>query len=211
MGHLFARPAPGYLPESVHQLPVHRHQAGAATLPGPHRDASDAAARLRSPHSRFRASLADFISNSAILTAIRPRHALTVTPNFGPRRKKWQTWRTSLPSLDLPPSFVIISNTPSRLERASPSTSHSNEPAPGYRRIRGPLHPHLRTLRTEGSGHHVEPGFLGVGTHLCRSDGHRRGHRPGGHHSVILEFHVSSYHTDAAQQRGQAEEVNRQN
>ena len=31
------------------------------------------------------------------------------------------------------------------------------------------------------------------------------------HHSVILEFDVSSYRTDAAQQRGQAKEVNRQN
>ena len=31
------------------------------------------------------------------------------------------------------------------------------------------------------------------------------------HHSVILEFDVPGYRTDAAQQRGQAEEVNRQN
>ena len=31
------------------------------------------------------------------------------------------------------------------------------------------------------------------------------------HHSVILEFDVRSYRTDAARQRGQAEEVNRQN
>ena len=31
------------------------------------------------------------------------------------------------------------------------------------------------------------------------------------HHSVILEFDVPSYRTDVAQQRGQAEEVNRQN
>ena len=30
------------------------------------------------------------------------------------------------------------------------------------------------------------------------------------HHSVILEFAVPSYRTDAAQQRGQSEEVNRQ-
>ena len=30
------------------------------------------------------------------------------------------------------------------------------------------------------------------------------------HHSVILEFDVPSYRTDAAQQRGQAEGVNRQ-
>ena len=29
------------------------------------------------------------------------------------------------------------------------------------------------------------------------------------HHSVILEFDVPTYRTDAAQQRGQAEEVNR--
>ena len=31
------------------------------------------------------------------------------------------------------------------------------------------------------------------------------------HHSVILEFDVPSYRTDAAQQRGQSEEVHRQN
>ena len=31
------------------------------------------------------------------------------------------------------------------------------------------------------------------------------------HHSVILEFDVPSYRTDAAQKRGEAEEVNRQN
>ena len=31
------------------------------------------------------------------------------------------------------------------------------------------------------------------------------------HHSVILEFDVPSYRTDAAQQRGQPQEVNRQN
>ena len=31
------------------------------------------------------------------------------------------------------------------------------------------------------------------------------------HHSVILEFDVPSYRTDAAQQRGQAEEANRVN
>ena len=31
------------------------------------------------------------------------------------------------------------------------------------------------------------------------------------HHSVILEFDVPSYRTDATQQRGQAQEVNRQN
>ena len=30
------------------------------------------------------------------------------------------------------------------------------------------------------------------------------------HHSVILEFDVPNYRTDAAQQRGQAEEMNRQ-
>ena len=31
------------------------------------------------------------------------------------------------------------------------------------------------------------------------------------HHSVILEFSVPGFRTDVAQQRGQAEEVNRQN
>ena len=31
------------------------------------------------------------------------------------------------------------------------------------------------------------------------------------HHSVILEFYLPSYRTGAAQQRGQEQEVNRQN
>ena len=41
--------------------------------------------------------MADFISNSAILTAILPRSALTVVPNSGPGREKWQTLHQSLP------------------------------------------------------------------------------------------------------------------
>ena len=38
-------------------------------------------------------AMADFISNSAILTAIRPRDVLTAAPNSGPGREKWQTLR----------------------------------------------------------------------------------------------------------------------
>ena len=43
-------------------------------------------------------TMAEFISNSAILTAIRPRPALTVVPNSGSGRKKWQTLHRNLPS-----------------------------------------------------------------------------------------------------------------
>ena len=45
----------------------------------------------------------------------------------------------------------------------------------GRRGVRGPLHPHRRTLRAPVIGHHVKPGLLGVGTHLCQPHGHRRG------------------------------------
>ena len=38
-----------------------------------------------------------------------------------------------------------------------------------------PLHPHRRTLRAPVVGHHVKPGLLGVGAHLCQPHGHRRG------------------------------------
>ena len=44
--------------------------------------------------------MAEFISNSAILTATLPRSALTVAPNSGPGREKWQTLRQILPSLN---------------------------------------------------------------------------------------------------------------
>ena len=37
-----------------------------------------------------------------------------------------------------------------------------------------------RTLRAQIAGHHVKPGLLPVGAHLCQPHGHRRGHRPGG-------------------------------
>ena len=55
-----------------------------------------------------------------------------------------------------------------------------------------------KTHATEPANQQVEekaPGGTAVGTPL----------------SVILEFDVPSYRTNAAQQRGQAEEVNRQN
>ena len=48
-------------------------------------------------------------------------------------------------------------------------------PAPGNRRVGGPLHPDCRTLRTEVAGHHVQPGLLRVGTHLRQPHGHRGG------------------------------------
>ena len=45
----------------------------------------------------------------------------------------------------------------------------------GARGVRGPLHPHRRTLRAAVPGHHVKPGLLGVGAHLRQPHGHRRG------------------------------------
>ena len=56
-----------------------------------------------------------------------------------------------------------------------PAPGRPGLPAPGRRGVRGPLHPHRRTLRTQVVGHHVKPGLLGVGTHLCQPHGHRRG------------------------------------
>ena len=51
-----------------------------------------------------------------------------------------------------------------------------------------------------------------MGAHLCQHHGSKAAaiHRVI-HHSVILEFDLSSYRTDASYQRGQAEEVNLQN
>ena len=55
----------------------------------------------------------------------------------------------------------------------------------------------------------VKPGLLGVGAHLRQRPPPRR--LTGSCNSVILEFDVPSYRTNAEQQRGQAKEVNRQN
>ena len=57
---------------------------------------------------------------------------------------------------------------------------------------------------------------LGITSNLVYSEwerlrqphGHRRSHRPGVHRTIILEFDVPSYHTDAGQQRGQEQKVN---
>ena len=57
---------------------------------------------------------------------------------------------------------------------------------------------------------------LGITSNLVYSEwerlrqphGHRRSHRPGVHRTIILEFDVPSYHTDAAQQRGQEQKMN---
>ena len=82
---------------------------------------------------------------------------------------------------------------------------------PGGRGVRGALHPYRRALRTEVPGHNVK---------LVFSEWERIFANPMAtaaaidrvvHHSVILQFDVPSYRTNAAQQRGQAEEVNRQN
>ena len=56
-----------------------------------------------------------------------------------------------------------------------PAPRRPGLPAPGRRGIGGPLHPHRRTLRAPVVGHHVKPGLLGVGAHLCQPHGHRRG------------------------------------
>ena len=56
-----------------------------------------------------------------------------------------------------------------------PAPRRPGLPAPGRRRVRGPLHPDRRTLRTPVVGHYVKPGLLGVGTHLRQPHGHRRG------------------------------------
>ena len=56
-----------------------------------------------------------------------------------------------------------------------PAPRRPGLPAPGRRGVRGPLHPHRRTLRAQVVGHHVKPGLLRVGAHLCQPHGHRRG------------------------------------
>ena len=58
---------------------------------------------------------------------------------------------------------------------SAPAPRRLGLPAPGRRRVRGTLHLHRRTLRAQIAGHHVKPGLLGVGAHLCQPHGHRRG------------------------------------
>ena len=55
-----------------------------------------------------------------------------------------------------------------------PAPRRPGLPAPGRRGVRGPLHPDRRTLRAAVVGHHVKPGLLRVGAHLCQPHGHRR-------------------------------------
>ena len=82
-----------------------------------------------------------------------------------------------------------------------PAPGRRGLPAPGGRRVRGPLNTHRRTLRAPVVGHHVKPGLLGVGTHLRNPMATAAAIDRVVHHSVILEFDVPSYRTDAAQQR----------
>ena len=55
---------------------------------------------VMSKHRHASVAMADFISNSAILAAIRPSSVLTQATGPAPRCEKWQSLRQSLPSLD---------------------------------------------------------------------------------------------------------------
>ena len=92
---------------------------------------------------------------------------------FAPAYRLGQELLAAKRDLDLPRQLR-------KLDNFDPAPGRPGLPAPGRRGVRGPLHPHRRTLRTEVAGHHVKPGLLGVGTHLRQPHGHRRGNRPGG-------------------------------
>ena len=74
-----------------------------------------------------------------------------------------------------PPSAIWTCPASCASWTTSTSCSSTGLPAPGRRGIRGPLHPHRRTLRAPVVGHHVKPGLLGVGAHLRQPHRHRRG------------------------------------
>ena len=77
--------------------------------------------------------------------------------------------------------------------------------------VRGTLHPHRRTLRAQVVGHHVKPVFSEWERIFANPMATTAAIDRVVHHSVILEFDVPNYRTNAAQQWGLAEEVNRQN
>ena len=92
-----------------------------------------------------------------------------------------------------------------------PGAGRPGVPAPRGRRVRGALHAHRRTLRTPVPGHHVQPGLLSQWEHIFANPmATSAAIDRVVHHSVILEFDVPSYRTGVAQQRGQKQEVNRQ-
>ena len=88
-------------------------------------------------------------------------------------------------------------------------------PAPGAR-LQGALHPHRRTSLKKVPGHHLQPPVVAEGRLWSARSGNafanpmstdapigRRVHR-----TTIPEIDVPSHHTDAAQQRGQEQQVN---
>ena len=88
---------------------------------------------------------------------------------FAPAYRLVQELLAAKRDLDLPRQLRKLDNFDFLLPR------RPGLPAPGRRGIGGPLHPHRRTLRAPVVGHHVKPGLLGVGAHLCQPHGHRRG------------------------------------
>ena len=66
-------------------------------------------------------TVAEFISNSANMTTLRSRTALTVAPNSGLVRETWQTSHTRLPSLDLSGRVRTMSKF---VDRTISSSSH---------------------------------------------------------------------------------------
>ena len=90
----------------------------------------------------------------------------------------WATawWKLATPSSShRPTAWCRNCSPPSAIWIRLPAPRRPGLPAPRRRGVRGPLHPHRRTLRAQIVGHHVKPGLLGVGAHLRQPHGHRRG------------------------------------
>ncbi len=125
---------------------------------------------------------------------------------FAPAYRLVQELLAAKRDLDLPRRLRKLDNF--RL----PAPRRPGLPAPGRRGVRCAIHPHRRTLRTQVAGYKPRTWVF--------SEWERIFANPMAtaaaidrvvHHSVILEFDVPSYRTDAAQQRAKEQEVNRQN
>ena len=59
--------------------------------------------------------------------------------------------------------------------------------------LRGPLHPDRRTLRASAAGHHLQPGLLPLGAHLCQPMAAPATFDRVVHRSVTRELDAPSY------------------
>ena len=156
------------------------HQAG-------HKEMVQLAAQAAAAHSFNEAALRQILQAIALCALghrlVEAGHSVLFAPPPGPAYRLVQELLAAKRDLDLPRRLRKLDNFDFLLLDDLgylPQGAEESEV----------LFTLIAERRAQIAGHHVKSGLLGVGAHLCQPHGHRRGHRPGGHHSVILEFDV---------------------